>query len=128
MHRGDNRLARALAFATRADEGSGGGAAARASEPAVEVESLTMDEESFRVLYERTARPLWAYLARVTGDPALADDLLQECYCRFLASANPPQEAAHQKNYLFRIATNLLRDHWRQAQRRAPVGAAAADA
>ena len=76
----------------------------------------------------KAARPLWAYLARVAGDPALADDILQECYCRLLASAKPPQEAAHQKNYLFRIATNLLRDHWRQAQRRSTAGVAAADA
>jgi RNA polymerase sigma-70 factor, ECF subfamily len=89
-----------------------------AAEDESEVKSLVMDEESFRIVYERTARPLWAYLARASGDAALADDLLQECYCRFLSAANLPQEAAHQKNYLFRIATNLLRDHWRQRQRR----------
>jgi len=98
-----------------------------AAEAEAEVESLTMDEESFRILYERTARPLWAYLARVSGDPALADDLLQECYCRFLSSANPPQEEAHRKNYLFRIATNLLRDHWRAVQRHGPTGVEATD-
>lgn len=88
---------------------------------------LAMDEENFRVLYERTARPLWAYLARVSGDPALADDLLQECYCRFLSLANPPQEEAHRKNYLFRIATNLLRDHWRAAQRHGQTAIESAD-
>ncbi len=90
-----------------------------ASVAETEVKSLAMDEECFRVLYERTARPLWAYLARVSGDAALADDLLQECYCRFLSQANPPQEEAHLKNYLFRIATNLLRDHWRRTQKHA---------
>jgi RNA polymerase sigma-70 factor, ECF subfamily len=88
---------------------------------------LAMDEESFRVLYERTARPLWAYLARVSGDPALADDLLQECYCRFLSLANPPQEEAHRKNYLFRIAANLLRDHWRATQRHGETAIETAD-
>ncbi len=86
-----------------------------------EVESVPMDEAVFRALYDRTARPLWAYLARVSGDPALADDLLQECYCRFLAAAHPPEEEAHQKNYLFRIATNLLRDHWRQGRKHTAV-------
>ena len=35
---------------------------------------LEMDEESFRGFYDRTARSLRAYLARVTGDGALADD------------------------------------------------------
>jgi RNA polymerase sigma-70 factor (ECF subfamily) len=82
-----------------------------------EDKSFAMDEESFRTVYEHTARPLWAYLARVSGDAALADDLLQECYCRFLTLSEPPQEDAHRKNYLFRIATNLLRDHWRAIQR-----------
>jgi RNA polymerase sigma-70 factor (ECF subfamily) len=88
---------------------------------------LAMDEESFRIVYERTARPLWAYLARVSGDPALADDLLQECYCRFLSLANPPQEEAHRKNYLFRIATNLLRDHWRATRRHGETAIECAD-
>jgi RNA polymerase sigma-70 factor (ECF subfamily) len=92
-----------------------------------EVRSLAMDEESFRIVYERTARPLWAYLARVSGDPALADDLLQESYCRFLSLANPPQGEAHRKNYLFRIATNLLRDHWRAARRHGETAIESAD-
>ena len=92
-----------------------------------EVQSLAMDEESFRILYERTARPLWAYLARVSGDAALADDLLQECYCRFLSLENAPQEEAHRKNYLFRIATNLLRDHWRATRRHGETGIETAD-
>ena len=92
-----------------------------------EEKSIAMDEESFRIVYQRTARPLWAYLARVSGDPALADDLLQECYCRFLSLEKPPQEEAHRKNYLFRIATNLLRDHWRATRRHGETGIEAAD-
>ena len=34
-----------------------------------------MDSEAFAAFYERSARSLWAYLARVSGEPALADDL-----------------------------------------------------
>ena len=109
-------LARAMALAQSA-----------AAKAEGEVKSLAMDEESFRIVYERTARPLWAYLARVSGDRALADDLLQECYCRFLSMENPPQEEAHKKNYLFRIATNLLRDHWRAIQRHRETAIEAAD-
>lgn len=98
-----------------------------AAEAKAEVKSLAMDEESFRILYERTSRPLWAYLARVSGDPALADDLLQDCYCRFLSLRKPPEEEAHRKNYLFRIATNLLRDHWRATQRHGGANIEATD-
>lgn len=77
-------------------------------------EAFYMDEETFRAFYDRTSRPLWCYLARVSGNPATADDLLQEAYYRFLRARLPDASEFYRKNYLFRIATNLLRDHWRQ--------------
>lgn len=77
-------------------------------------EAFHMDEESFGDFYERTARPLWAYLSRVVGDASQADDLMQEAYYRFLRARIPDLGEAHRRNYLFRIATNLLRDSWRQ--------------
>jgi RNA polymerase sigma-70 factor (ECF subfamily) len=73
-----------------------------------------MEAEAFAGFYERSARPLWAYLARVSGDPALADDLLQESYIRFLCAAHPQDGEVAARRYLFRIGTNLLRDHWRR--------------
>jgi RNA polymerase sigma-70 factor, ECF subfamily len=75
---------------------------------------FAMDEASFRAFYALTARPLWAYLARASGDPALAEDLLQETYYRFLRARPDPMSDAHRKNYLYRIATNLLTDHRRR--------------
>ncbi len=77
-----------------------------------------MDDQAFAGFYERSARPLWAYLARTSGDPALAEDLMQESYVRFLCATRPPSHLAEGevacRRYLFRIATNLLRDHWRR--------------
>ena len=76
--------------------------------------TFLMTEEAFRAFYELTARPVWAYLARITGDPRLADDLLQEAYYRFLRTQSDFESDAHRRNYLFRIATNLVRDHRRR--------------
>ena len=69
-----------------------------------------MDEETFRAFYSRTARGLWAYLARVTGDRQLADDLLQETFYRFLRAGATYDNETHRRNSLYRIATNLARD------------------
>jgi RNA polymerase sigma-70 factor, ECF subfamily len=74
-----------------------------------------MDEETFRAFYERTARSVWAYLSRVTGDPQSADDLLQETYYRFLRAQGRWESETHRRAYLFRIATNLARDRHRRA-------------
>ena len=81
---------------------------------------LEMDEEAFRGFYDRTARTLRAYLARATGDAALADDLLQEAYYRFLRARSNYEGDAHRRNALFRIATNLVHDSRRRA-RSAPL-------
>lgn len=86
---------------------SGTGDAAQTVEPA-------MDRETFAGFYERSSRPLWAYLARVSGDAALAEDLMQESYVRFLCAKTPNDGEVAARRYLFRIASNLLRDHWRR--------------
>jgi RNA polymerase sigma-70 factor (ECF subfamily) len=71
---------------------------------------FVIDEDTFRAFYDRTARGVWAYLARVTGDRQTADDLLQEAYYRFLRAGATYESEAHRRNSLYRIATNLARD------------------
>jgi len=87
-----------------------------------------MDEETFRSFYEQTARPVWAYLARLTGDRRHADDLLQETFYRFLRSRTHFEDDDHRRRYLFRIATNLARDHRRDPRTTRHVSAEASAA
>jgi RNA polymerase sigma-70 factor (ECF subfamily) len=80
---------------------------------------FAMGEDEFRLFYDRHARPLWAYLARISGHREAADDLLQEAFYRFLRADTARLESdAHRKHYLYRIATNLVRDGYRQRQSR----------
>lgn len=83
-------------------------------------EAPALGEAAFQLIYDATAQPLWAYLLRVSGRRDVADDLLQETYCRFLARKNGRADVAMSdldtRRYLFRIATNLLRDRWRNRE------------
>jgi RNA polymerase sigma-70 factor, ECF subfamily len=82
--------------------------------PLAERQATAMEEQEFRALYDATARPILAYLLGVTGRRDVAEDVLQETYCRFLVRQPPPMDANETRRYLFRIATNLLRDRWRK--------------
>jgi RNA polymerase sigma-70 factor (ECF subfamily) len=72
--------------------------------------ALAMDEDAFRAFYDRTSGPLWGYLSRISGDRQMADDLLQEAYYRLLKSGASFESETHRRNYLYRVATNLVRD------------------
>jgi RNA polymerase sigma-70 factor, ECF subfamily len=87
-------------------------------------EPVSMDEDAFRAFYDLTSRAVWAYLSHVTGNPHAADDLLQETYIRFLGVTRRWESDAHRRNFLFRIATNLARDHHRRnrVRRTEPLG------
>jgi RNA polymerase sigma-70 factor (ECF subfamily) len=77
--------------------------------------ALAMDEETFRVFYERTSRPLWAYLVRLSGNRADADDLLQEAYYRLVRAGIAFDGEGHRRRYLYTIATNLVLDRRRRS-------------
>lgn len=92
--------------------------------------SAMTDEEKFENFYGEHARPLRAYVRRIAGDGALADDIVQESFLRFLGAANDFKKAGfNEKAYLYRIATNLTYDYFRRnardAKRRAHLENAA---
>ena len=76
-----------------------------------------MNEAIFEEIYERTARPLWSYVSRISGNSALADDIAQETFLRYLRSPLKEATDAEIKSYLYKIATNLVYDHFRKTNR-----------
>lgn len=88
---------------------------AEAVEPETDA-GLCMNESAFRAFYEQTATPLLRYLIGITRTPDIAEDVLQETYGRFLTARLPEMDDRQTRNYLFRIATNLIRDRWRRSE------------
>ena len=76
-----------------------------------------LTEDAFGELYRRAVRPLWAYVYRVVGNAADADDIVQDAFCRLLRADIAALSADDQRRYLFRVAGNLVTDRWRRAER-----------
>jgi RNA polymerase sigma-70 factor (ECF subfamily) len=76
-----------------------------------------LDEREFHALYASTAAPLRAYVARTLGTLTLADDIVQETYLRILRKPMSPLNDDEMRAYVFRIASNLVVDHWRTHKR-----------
>lgn len=75
-----------------------------------------MNQTEFRIFYRSTYRPLWSYLYRMVRDTELSNDLAQESYFRLLKAGRRASENRTERAYLFTIATNLVRDHWRSGK------------
>lgn len=66
-------------------------------------------------VFARHHEPLHRYLARLTGDPDAAADAAQEAFVRLLEQPTPPRDP---RPWLFKVATNLVRERARTGRRR----------
>ena len=80
-------------------------------------------------LFQRYRRPLYAYLNRMlSGDTASADDLFQELWIRVIRKLGSCyEEQGKLSSWLFRIAHNLVLEHFRRQKSRAKLGEITAD-
>ena len=76
-----------------------------------------MDENAFRIFYLEIAPALQGYIRKTCGNAALAEDILQETFYRFLRADVPEMDVPGKKAYVYKIATSLLVDHWRRERR-----------
>lgn len=76
-----------------------------------------MSPDEFRLWYETVAPDLHRYVARMCDNAEESDDVFQEAFVRLLGSSFTADNPADRRRYLFRIATNLIRDRRRWARR-----------
>ena len=74
------------------------------------------DAQAFTELYERHGRPVLTFLARLTADYALAEDLLQETFVRLYRARAEYEATGHFRAFLFTIARRLVID-WRRGRK-----------
>jgi RNA polymerase sigma-70 factor (ECF subfamily) len=86
-----------------------------------EAPARPLTEAEFGAFYENTASRLRSFLRRLCRNDSLADDLLQDVYVRFLGASFHADTEAQTMAYLYRIATNLVRDHVRKHWREVVV-------
>ncbi|HSM35773.1 MAG TPA: RNA polymerase sigma factor [Longimicrobiales bacterium] len=69
---------------------------------------------------ERYRASIYRYILRLVGEPARADDLTQETFLRVHQRIGGLRDPAAVEAWLYRIATNLCYDGFRQREHRVP--------
>ncbi len=77
------------------------------------------DDTAFGQLADRCQGGLIQFFAFLSRDGAQAEDLAQETLLRLYRARGSYRPRGRFKTYLYRIAHNLMRDHWRRERHRA---------
>ncbi len=84
-----------------------------------------MGADALQRLHDEHAHAVWRYVVHLTGDPALADDVVQDTLLRAWRSPRiMAQDPASVRSWLFTVARNLVIDDARSARRRHEAGTA----
>jgi RNA polymerase sigma factor (sigma-70 family) len=84
-------------------------------QPAAPVDPLAETGRTYQAtLFHKYRASLYRYLNGLVSSPDDAAELVQESYVRLLQHDNVAQLEAVSRTYLFQIATNLARDHFRR--------------
>lgn len=86
------------------------------------VEAAQYDDAAIGELYDRYEAKIYAYIYRRTGEQTLAEDLTGQVFLKMLEAIHN-QKAWHSSfsGWLYRIAHNLVIDHYRQRDHQTQV-------
>lgn len=80
------------------------------------------DREAFDRIYTLLADELYAYLRGQCHNDSVAEDLLANTFLKAWRSAKRYRTGTDQfRHWIFAIARNEVRDHWRNSQRTVPI-------
>lgn len=72
------------------------------------------DREAFRSLFERYRNQVYGYVRRMVGEEDLAADLTQDAFVRAYQALPRLKAPGAFRGWLFQIAANRVRDHWKR--------------
>lgn len=76
------------------------------------------DDEAFRLIFERYARPVVSFIYDMVGERALAEELMQETFVRGYKNLGGLRDETKLSTWLFGIARNVARESIRTQIRR----------
>lgn len=87
------------------------------------VQVVLSDPDSFSVLYERYAQPVYRMCYRAVGDVDLAEDLAARSFLTAYERLHQyqPREQGSFRAWFFMVVRNNVRDHWRRHRREFPL-------
>ncbi len=93
-----------------------------ASEEELLAAAMQYNEAALGELYDRYEAKIYSYIFRRTGDQSLAEDLTAQVFLKMLESIRD-RKAWHSSfsGWLYRIAHNLVIDHYRRRDRHSSV-------
>ena len=77
-----------------------------------------LEPAALRTFYDLHKERIAAQVQRMTGDPNSVDDLVQEIFIAAFSSIQHFRGESHVRTWLYRIATNKVRNWWDSNQRR----------
>lgn len=79
------------------------------------------DPDAYSILFKEYSKPLLRFIFFRVTDQETANDLMQEVFTRFIEVADK-ERITNIRAYLYRIAQNLVIDHYRKTAKQHTVG------
>ena len=79
------------------------------------------DLQQASMIFERYHKRLFNFLARMTVDRSIAEDLTQNVFLRMLKYRNSYREGAKFQSWIFQMARNVFADHYRESKNKNPL-------